>query len=195
MRNKPDFYSIKAKKEGYPARSIYKLQEINNKFKILGKGISVLDIGASPGSWSLYTSKVIGKSGKITAVDLKDLNLKRDPENLKFIKGDVFNNEIISQLKTYGPYNAVISDAAPDTTGNRTIDTGRSFSLTESILYSSFEFLNPGGNFAAKIFQGGDEKQLLDKMKTQFKIVKPFKPKSCRKDSFEIFLIGIEFIP
>lgn len=191
MREKPDHYAIRAKKEGYPARSVYKLEEIQNKTQMIKKGYNVLDIGAAPGSWSLYTAKIL--QARVHAVDLKPLNLEKRPDNLSFQQGDIFNPAVQSALRDAGPFDCLISDAAPGTTGSRTVDTGRSFSLVEGILGLCPALLKPGGSFTAKIFQGGDEQELLSRMRIMFGSARMFKPKACRKDSFETFLIGSDY--
>ena len=191
MRKKPDYYADRAKKEGYPARSVYKLEEFQNKFNIYKKGQAILDLGAAPGSWSLYIARKTKCACTITAVDLKELNLNKIPRCLNFYQGDFLSPEIQEKLREQGPYDAVISDAAPATTGNRTVDTGRSFTLAEEVMSIADKHLKTGGNFVCKVFQGGDEKELLDRLKGKYEKAKALKPKACRKDSFETFLIGI----
>lgn len=192
MRDKPDHYTIQAKKEGYPARSVYKLREIQQKFNVLPLKGKVLDIGASPGSWTLFVSRLLKNRGSITAVDLKPLHPDIKTSNLFFFLGDAFSDDFREIAKKRGPYNAVISDAAPSTTGNRTVDTGRSYTLTVKVIETAKKHLVPGGNLVIKIYQGGEEQELLSILKTAFKSVKLFKPKASRKESFEIFLIAKE---
>ena len=196
MREKPDHYSVRAKKEGYPARSVYKLEEIQNKCSIFKAGYRILDVGASPGSWSLYALNKMGGRGFVTAVDLKPLNLIGPTPSKKsffFIKGDAFAKDIIKKLHKTGPFNLIMSDAAPSTTGNRTVDSGRSFILAENVINLSAGLLHPGGNMVIKIFQGGDEQLLSSRLKSLFTKSRIFKPKACRKNSFETYLIGIDF--
>ncbi|WP_053227954.1 SAM-dependent methyltransferase [Spirochaeta cellobiosiphila] len=191
-RDTLDFYSLKAQKEGYPARSVYKLEEIQQKIKVIKPKDHVLDIGASPGSWSLYVLKILKGQGKLTAIDLKPLNLKKQPpSNYDFFQGDVFDKENQDILREKGPYHVIISDAAPSTTGNRTIDCGRSYSLNEQILSVGDALLETGGNLIIKVFQGGDEKILLERMQQSFDKVKILKPKAVRKISFETYFIGL----
>ena len=189
MKRIHDHYTKKAKAMGYPARSVFKLEEINNKFKIFSGG-PVLDIGAAPGSWSLYCLK--NKKGPVVGVDLQEMNI-RDP-GFTFFKGDICTGDIRSKIASMGPYPTVISDAAPSTTGNRLVDSARSYSLVESIISLAFEVLRPGGSFVCKIFQGGDEKELLDLLSRRFRIVKTFKPKASRNESFEVFFIASDYI-
>lgn len=190
-RDKLDHYSLKAQKEGYPARSVYKLEEIQNKFKIMKPGQKIIDVGASPGSWTMYALKVIQGSGLVVGADLKPLNLKKEYPNLFFMQGDVFKKETVDFLSEKGPFDVVLSDAAPSTTGNRLTDTSRSLDLVLEILNLTDNILKEGGNCVFKIFQGEDSHQVLDKMKKMFNDVKTFKPKSVRSESFETYFIGL----
>lgn len=185
-----DHYSLRAKQEGYPARSVYKLQEIQERFSLISPRGRILDIGAAPGSWSLYILRQLS-GGNLTALDLKPLALPGvPPENFHFIQGDFFSPEVRREILERGPYDTVLSDAAPDTTGNRVLDTGRSAALAEGILAIAGEILRPGGSLAFKIFQGGEEARLLGEMRRLFSAARALKPKACRKDSFETYLIG-----
>ena len=190
-----DHYSLKAQKEGYPARSVYKLEEIQEKYAVLPRGGRILDIGASPGSWSLFILRNFLGSGFLAAVDLKPLGMQEtpDPERFFFVQGDFFDPAVLGELKSRGPFDAVVSDAAPDTTGNRTVDTGRSASLVEGILALARELLVPGGTLTVKVFQGGEEQKLLARFRESFDAARMFKPRACRKDSFETYLIGTGF--
>ncbi len=190
MRDKPDHYTRQAKKEGYPARSVYKLQELDQRFGLIPKEGSVLDIGASPGSWTLYVGRKSGGRLKLVAVDLIPLDAKLADRTSLSLTGDVFSEEILEQLREFAPYNLVMSDAAPATTGNRTVDCGRSYSLVEGILEILPGLLAPGGNFTAKVFQGGMERRLLSRMQAMFTTARMNKPKACRRESFETFLVG-----
>jgi len=192
-RDKADFYTKKAHKEGYPARSVYKLEEIQASNNIIKPGDKVLDVGAAPGSWTLYTHKELLKAkGSIVAVDLNPLNLNPIPPTVTFFQGDAFSNEIRLKLIENGPYDAIISDAAPMTMGNRNVDTMRSENLAEQVLYLATEHLKQHGNLVIKIFQGGGQQEILKQMRLIFNKAKTTKPKACRTDSFEIFLIGID---
>ena len=152
-----------------------------------------MDVGAAPGSWTLYTHRELIKGkGSIVAVDLNPLNLDPVPPTVTAFVGDAFSREIRKRLTDLGPYDAIISDAAPMTTGNRTVDTSRSEALAENVVLLAEEQLKAGGNLVIKIFQGGGQEEILKKMRTLFKKAKAFKPKASRDDSFEIFLIGLE---
>ncbi|MGL1893714.1 MAG: RlmE family RNA methyltransferase [Spirochaetaceae bacterium] len=190
-RDKLDHYSLKAKKEGYPARSVYKLEEIQQKFKIMKPGHKIIDVGASPGSWTMYALKIAQGKGLVVGADLKPLNLKKEYPNLFFMQGDVFKEETITFLCEKGPFDVVLSDAAPSTTGNRLTDTTRSYDLVLEILTLTDNILKPGGNSVYKIYQGEDSNDILKRMKLMFNEVKTFKPKSVRSESFEIYFIGL----
>ncbi|MBN2657020.1 MAG: RlmE family RNA methyltransferase [Spirochaetales bacterium] len=192
-REKPDFYAEKARKEGYPARSVYKLEEIQKKFNIIRPGYKIIDVGASPGSWTMYALRQTKGQGLVVGADLKPMGLKQSYPNFFFMQGDIFDEETIGFLAQKGPYDTILSDAAPSTTGNRTIDTGRSYSLVERIIGLAEPLLKEGGSMVVKIFQGGDEKDLLEYMRTLFGSVKILKPKAVRKESFETYFIGLEF--
>ena len=195
-RDKADFYTQRAHKEGYPARSVYKLEEINSTSRLIKPGDTVLDVGAAPGSWTLYTHRVLLKErGKIVSVDLTPLSLDPIPPTVTALVGDAFSKEIRARLVEEGPYDAIISDAAPMTTGNRIVDTSRSEYLAEQVVMLAEEQLKTHGNMVIKIFQGGGEQEVLRKMRTIFAKAKAFKPKASRDDSFEIFLIGLDRKP
>ncbi|MEI6388040.1 MAG: RlmE family RNA methyltransferase [Spirochaetota bacterium] len=190
---KPDFWSQKAKKEGYPARSVYKLAEIDTKFHIVGGASRVLDIGAAPGSWSLWLLRKLAGKGFIAAVDVQGLSMEMDFDNFHFIKGDLYDPAVRGELQALGPYNLVLSDAAPATTGSRIVDQGASESIVEAVMDYAFACLAPGGAFVAKIFQGGSEKALLDALRKRFASARGFKPEACRSESFETYLVATGF--
>ncbi|MDR1950489.1 MAG: RlmE family RNA methyltransferase [Spirochaetaceae bacterium] len=196
---KPDFWSLKAQKEGYPARSVYKLQELDEKFGLLprtGGAFRILDLGAAPGSWSLYVLRKLGSRAALTAADLVPLSRQYDRglfdgDNLFFIRGDITAPEIREAILARGPYNLVLSDAAPATTGNRSVDTLRSGALAETALDYGEKALAPGGNLALKVFQGGDTAALLGRLRKLFNTAKCFKPRACRPGSFETYYAGL----
>lgn len=193
--SKPDYWSQKAFKEGYPARSVYKLQEIDQKFGMLKKCYNVLDLGSAPGSWTTWLLRNLNNSGKVVSVDLNPLSKSVKGDNLFFFQGDLLSAEIRDQIKKLGPYDLVVCDAAPLTTGNRTVDTARSRSLVEMAIWYASEMLKPNGNFCVKIFQNGDQQKELQKMREIFTVAKGFKPEACRTESFETYLIGLKRKP
>jgi 23S rRNA (uridine2552-2'-O)-methyltransferase len=194
---KPDHWQQKARKEGYPARSVYKLKEIDEKFGIFRAAGSVLDLGAAPGSWSLYLLRKMKGSGFLAAADLSPLSREFDKGlfnggNFFFIQGYITAAEICETLLKKGPYSTIISDAAPSTTGNHTVDSARSLGLAEEVINYAEKVLAIGGNLVVKVFQGGDSGDLLKRMKTLFKTAKSFKPQTCRVESVETYFIGLE---
>ncbi len=188
---KPDYWSQKAFSEGYPARSVYKLQEIDEKFGMIKKNYTVLDLGAAPGSWTTFLLRKMEGSGKVVSCDLNPLSKSVKGENLTFIQGDLNAPEVRKIIKENGPYDLVVCDAAPKTTGNRTVDTARSEQLVEMAIWYAQSMLKQGGNFTVKIFQNGDQQRLLKEMREIFTQAKGFKPEACRNESFETYLVGI----
>ena len=186
-KQRRDIYVRQSKVDGYRARSVYKLIEIDEKFKIFKGGVSVVDIGAAPGSWSQYASKVI-KNGKIISVDLKEMEMIK---NTTQIKGDFTNNYIQNQIKSYlnkGP-DVVMSDMAVNTTGVKNLDSIQTGELCMEAMVFSKEVISEKGFFISKIFMGSTFNEIVALAKKIFKEVKVFKPKSSRKDSKESFII------
>jgi 23S rRNA (uridine2552-2'-O)-methyltransferase len=181
-----DHYSRQAKKNRFPARSVYKLQEIQQKHQLIKKGFKVLDLGCAPGSWLLYAAKITGDRGRVVGIDLKPVTGKV-PAHAEIIVADVFTLDIDS-LDT--GFNVLLSDMAPATTGHKDVDAARSYKLCETALGIAHRVLLPGGSFVCKIFQGPDFKEFTDIVKADFKELKIFKPRSSRKASKEIFVIG-----
>ncbi len=188
---KPDFWAQKAKKEGYPARSVYKLEELDRKFGIIKPGSRVLDIGAAPGSWSLWVLKKLDGRGFLAAVDLQALGVSPAGDNFFFIKGDLYDPAVKSALASHGPYDVILSDAAPATSGNRGLDTDRSEAIVEAVLDYADGLLKPGGSVVAKLFIGGGQRELLDRMKLSYSLARAYKPEACRSISFETYLVGL----
>lgn len=188
---KPDFWAIKAKKDGYPARSVYKLEEMDKKFRLFKQGISVLDIGAAPGSWSLWVLKRLGGKGFLAAVDLQDLRISPKDSNFFFVKGDLYDQAVKKELLDRGPYDLIISDAAPATSGNSGLDSDRSEAIVEAVLDYADIMLKPGGSVIAKLFTGAGQKALLDRMRASYASARAFKPQTCRSESFETYLLGM----
>jgi len=185
-----DHYTRKAKKEQYPARSVYKLQEIQQKFKLLRPGQRVLDLGCAPGSWLMYAAKLVGVQGQVVGVDLKPLTGKL-PANAVAHVGDVFDEAADFWSRVNDPFDLVLSDMAPNTTGSGSVDAARSFYLCEAALAVARKRLVAGGGFVCKIFQGEEFEQLAGAVKDVFKQHKIFKPQSCRKASKEIYIVGL----
>ncbi len=192
--NKNDFYFKKAKSENYLARSVYKLQEIDEKYRIFKNGQTIIDLGASPGSWSQYASKKIGPSGKILGIDLTPMDLSLN--NAIFITGDIETvdfSQILKENNVAVPVDIVMSDMAPKTTGIKSADQARSAALCEMALYVAVNNLKAGGCFVCKLFHSNDFETLRNSMRKNFKTVTALKPKGTRQESKEIFLIGLGF--
>jgi 23S rRNA (uridine2552-2'-O)-methyltransferase len=158
----------------------------------------VLDLGAAPGSWSLYILRKpeFEKNGFLAAADLSPLSREFDKglfdgSNFFFVQGDITSAEVREALLSKGPYSAIISDAAPSTTGNHTVDAARSLELAETVLSYAENALAGGGSLVVKVFQGGESGQLLKRMKTLFQTAKSFKPQACRGESVETYFIGL----
>ena len=189
-----DHYTRKARQEKYPARSVYKLKEIQQKYRLMRKGSRVLDLGCAPGSWLMYASREIGPTGVVVGIDLKALNT-RLPDNAVVFQDDIFSIEE-KTLKVNGRrFHVVMSDMAPATTGNKHVDSARSYNLCEAALLITRKVLLPGGSFVCKIFQGEDFNRFLALIKETFQRYKTYKPKSTRKASREIYIIGLNRKP
>ena len=187
-KQRRDTYVRQSKVDGYRARSAYKLIEIDEKFKIFKGGMSVIDIGAAPGSWSQYVSKTV-KNGKLISIDLKDMeNIK----NTIQIKGDFNEHDV--QIKIKSKLNnkeadVIMSDMAVNTTGIKNIDSIQTGELCKEAMIFSKEIISKNGFFISKIFMGSTFNEIVALGKKIFKEVKVFKPKSSRKDSKESFII------
>ncbi len=189
-RDRPDSYSKQARREGYPARSVYKLEELQRRLTLMRPGMRVLDVGAAPGSWSQFAAKIVGSGGLVVAVDLAELPAIEGTKNVETITGDICDEQVIARIVELGPYDAIVSDAAPRTSGNRTLDTVRSAALVEQVLSLCDRALAPDGNLVAKLFQGGEEQRLLHEIRRRFSAGRLVKPKASRDESFEAFLVG-----
>ena len=186
-KQRRDTYVRQSKVDGYRARSAYKLIEIDEKFKIFKGGMLVVDIGAAPGSWSQYASKVV-KSGKIISIDLKNME---EINNTIQIKGDFTENDIQQEIKSHlnKKSDVVMSDMAVNTTGIKNIDSIQTGELCMEAMIFSKEVISERGVFISKIFMGGSFNEIVALGKKNFKEVRIFKPKSSRKDSKESFII------
>ncbi len=186
-KQRRDIFVRQSKVDGYRARSAYKLMEIDEKFKIFKGGLSVIDIGAAPGSWSQYAVKA-AKNGKLISIDLK----KMEPiGNSIQIQGDFTNTEIQDEIKKNinGKVDVVMSDMAVDTTGIKNIDSIQTGELCKEAMFFAKDSVKDNGCFISKIFMGGTFNEIIAEGKKFFKEVKVFKPKSSRKDSKESFII------
>lgn len=186
-----DYYFKKAKEENYAARSVFKLEEIDARFKLLRPGMQVLDLGCAPGSWSQFAAKKVGAKGRVLGIDLQKVNLTLP--NALFIEADLHDLNLANVMKENGfqpPFDLVISDMAPKTTGIRITDQARSLELCELALDCADRFLKKGGDFVVKLFHSEDFDEYRKKLRERFVKVEVLRPKSTRKESKEIFLIG-----
>lgn len=192
MKTYQDHYFQKARQENYPARSVYKLREADRRFKVLRAGQRVLDLGAAPGSWSLYAAQKVGLSGRLLAIDLNPLTVEL-PAQGAFIQGDVFDaaGEAGQTMIANAPYDVILSDMAPKTTGIKFADQARSLDLAFQALAISGQCLIKGGAFLVKFFESQQARELLDELRRQFARVQGFKPKSSRSESREMFYIAM----
>ena len=189
-----DFYAQKARSESFLARSVYKLQEIEQKYHILNKKNNVLDLGASPGSWSQYAAQIIGEQGIVVGIDLTPIPLTIS--NVRFFELDVYSPELKNILASEGlptSYDVVLSDMAPKTTGIRNTDQARSVALCEMALWVAQRYLKKGGHFVCKMFDNGESHAFNMELKKQFEKTDILRPKSTRKESKEIFFIAKNF--
>jgi 23S rRNA (uridine2552-2'-O)-methyltransferase len=185
-----DHYTHKARKEKFAARSVYKLQEIQKKYRILNKGARVLDLGCAPGSWLQFAAQQAGPGGRVVGIDLTPVTISL-PDRVTVITGDVADLE--GHLAELGQtrFDAVLSDMAPATTGNRYVDQARSLGLCEAALYIAEQVLVPGGHFVCKMFQSGDTRGFTASVRKNFRRQTALRPKSTRKASKEVFVIGL----
>ena len=183
-----DPYFRKAKEEGYRARSAYKLIQIHDRFHILHRGDTVLDLGAAPGSWSQVASELVGSDGLVIAVDLQPI----EPiENVLTIQGDMTAPQVQEAVigAAGGRVDLVLSDAAPNASGIRLRDHAFSIALVYAALAIAQRALKPGGSFVTKVFEGEDLPQLLVDLRTCFERVKPFYPEATRREGYEVFVV------
>lgn len=196
MRKVKDFYYKKAKKDKYPARSVYKLEEAQNKHKFIRRGDSVLDLGCCPGSWSLYASEVVGEKGIVVGVDLQEVDVFPRPggSEIIWLRQNIMKPEMLVEVRKIRPaFKVLISDLAPRTTGNRWADHQQSMTLVRQTLALASELLLPNGNYYCKAFQGEDFPEFVKEVEVQFNKVKIVKPKSSRVESREVFVLGMGF--
>lgn len=169
---------------------MYKLDEIQRRCNVLRPGMSVLDLGASPGSWTMLALKLVKSSGRVTAVDIKPEMPTIDDRRFTFLQGDIFDRQTVETLYAAGPFDVVMSDAAPSTTGNKAVDAARSCALAEQAVAIAEATLAVGGNIVVKIFQGDEHDSLFDRVQRIFDTARRIKPEASRKESYELFFVG-----
>lgn len=194
--NPKDYYFHKAKKENFAARAVFKIQEIDERFKILKPGYKILDLGAAPGSWTQYASQKVGPQGRILAIDLQSIPLTLP--NAQFICADLRDLNLDKTVHDAGilpPFDVVLSDMAPKTTGIRVTDQARSLDLCELALDTAHRFLRPRGTFVCKLFHSDEFEGFRKKLRACFGKVEVLRPKSTRKESKEVFFVCTLYQP
>lgn len=193
MRRVQDFYFKKAKKEKFPARSVYKLEEAQKKYHFLKKGQRVLDLGCHPGSWSQYAAGIVGRHGVVVGVDLQRTETVQQKGHapIRYLCYDVHADDIVQLLKKEHPgYHVVLSDMAPRTTGNQYSDHQHSLRLVRRVLELCTSLLHENGTLYCKVFQGEDFPDFVDECRPYFQTVKVVKPASSRRESREVFVLA-----
>lgn len=196
MRKINDYYSQKAKKDKYPARSVYKLEEVQKKYTFLRRGDSVLDLGCYPGSWSLYASEIVGPKGIVVGVDLQQADQKERAGGapIHWLCHDILEPDFLVAVRKIRPsFKVLISDLAPKTTGNKWADAQKSLTLVRHTFNLAEILLLNNGHYICKVFQGEDFPAFVSQVKRRFSMVKVIKPKSSRIESREVFVLGMDF--
>ena len=193
-RRKRDYYYRMAKREDLRSRASFKLLEINRKFGLIKKGDVIVDLGAAPGGWLQIARRIVGESGFVLGVDIKEI----EPlgfSNVVTIVGDITEPDIIVRIRALlpRPADAVISDVSPNISGVWEVDHARQIELAERSLRIAVEVLRKEGNFLVKIFQGDLQSYFLRRVRRFFRYVRTFKPKASRKESAEIYVLGIGY--
>jgi len=196
VRKVQDHYFKKAKKENYPARSVYKLEEAQKKYQFLKSGNTVLDLGCQPGSWSMYAARIVGPQGLVVGVDLqegKKTSIAKAAEIIWFCD-DIMTDDIVEKIQGIcKEFRVILSDMAPRTSGNKWVDQQQSLNLARRVLELAENLLESGGNIYIKVFEGEDFKDFVDSVRKSFKTVKIVKPKSSRSESREVFVLGLGY--
>jgi 23S rRNA (uridine2552-2'-O)-methyltransferase len=197
MREIHDHYFHQAKAEGYLARSAYKLLDIDDRRKILKRGDRVLDCGCAPGSWLQVASQRVGPRGLVVGIDLEPVAHRFDVPNIITVVGDLAETPAAALLAATGDasrkFDVVLSDMAPNTSGDPGGDHHRSVRLCQALLARCPELLRPGGNLAIKVFEGEVFPALVAEVRGQFEMTKAFKPKACRSESRETYIVATGF--
>lgn len=191
--SRADARTLAAKAQGYPARSVFKLEEIDRRVRLLGPGKHVLDLGAAPGSWSLYAAQKVGPKGRVLAVDLQEIH-QAFPEQVTVVRGDALDltNEALS---TFAPYDVVLSDMAPSTSGSKVRDQTLSFELFMRALEVASALGKPGSAFVGKLFMSADFQAAKQALKARYAREQTIRPAGTRSVSSEVFLVGVGLKP
>jgi len=188
-----DHYTKRAKEEKWLARSVYKLEEIDRKHRLIKPGYRVVDLGCYPGSWSQFIIKKVGKSGEVIGIDF-NVPEKVAARNFKYIKGDILNLEMNQLFNELGKIDLLLSDLAPRTTGNKITDCARSLELANAALDIAVSLLRKDGHFLCKVFEGEDFKAFQKHALEYFEQIRLIRPEAVRKRSREIYLLGLKRI-
>lgn len=187
--SRPDAKTMEARAKGYPARSVFKLQEIDRRMRLFKAGQNVIDLGAAPGSWSLYASERVGPSGHVYAIDVKEIQ-QTFGENVHVLQGDALSLDS-AVLAAHAPYDVVMSDMAPNTSGSKFQDQARSTELFLRALEVAIAHGKPGSHFTAKIFMSGDFKAAETAVRKAYDVVRTIRPEGTRQVSTEVFVVGM----
>jgi 23S rRNA (uridine2552-2'-O)-methyltransferase len=190
---RPDRHTRAAKAAGYPARSVFKLEEIHRRYRIFRPGQHVLDLGAAPGSWSLYASQCVGPTGQVLAVDLSEIS-ESLPANVVTRQLDVFSAERVA-LAEFGPYHVVLSDMAPRTSGTKARDQALSYELCTRALAVADELGAADSHFVVKLFMSADFPELKRAILARYGECRVVRPEATRSQSSEVFLVGLGRVP
>lgn len=186
---KPDPFTARAQKQGFPARSVFKLEEIDRRCQLLRTGLRVMDLGAAPGSWTRYIAQKVGPKGYVYAIDLNPLKIPSaaqiEAEELDLVTTPV------EHFVSKGPFDLVVSDIAPHTTGIKEADAANSEALVSRCIEVATACLKPGGSFVAKIFVGGGFEEVRAQLRASFETVRVIKPEASRRESVEIYLVAL----
>ena len=195
-RRKRDYYYRKAKEEKYRSRAAYKLIQAVKKYDFIHSGDVVVDLGSAPGGWLQVARQIVGEEGFVLGVDLREVK-PLNYENVHVIIGDIREEETLKRIRAIlpRPADAVISDISPNISGIWELDHIRQIELAEFALEIALDVLKAGGNFFTKVFQGELFNQFLDTVKKHFSRVEIFKPKASRKESAEIYILGLNYRP
>ena len=193
--NEQDFYFKKAKRENYLSRSVYKLKEIDQKFKIMEKGDKILDLGCAPGAWIQYARKQVGKEGMVLGIDIKPADPKLyNCQGVKLLQKNAFDLKELSDLEMNSRFNCLLSDMAPKTTGMSLVDQAKSFDLVKMVFGIITKFLEKKGHLTVKAFDSPEIRELVRNKQKFFQKLKFFKTKATRHGSKEIFIIGKGYV-
>ena len=187
---KPDYYYYRAKIKGYKSRAAFKLIQINERFHVIKRGYTVLDLGASPGGWSQAALKLVGRLGRVVAVDLKSVHI----QEVEFVRIDIFSPDVVERIKNVvEEVNVVLSDLSPKISGIHSLDHAKSIELAKRAFFIARNLLQEGGNMVVKVFQGDMLKGFLKDLKRNFDFVKVHKPRASNPKSSETYVICKRF--